>query len=199
VERGPLQLQFFFRPRREPATPSGVADGGRCKGLDAGLSTRAAELCAALGLSDLAGRVRVYWNGRMRSTAGRALWPEGVIELNPSLVEIAGEEVERTLRHELAHLVAYERNKRRRIRPHGPEWRRACEELGIAGETAGHRLPLPGRTMQRQWRYICPGCWEAIERVRRMRGRAACHACCRKHNRGRYDERFRFIEKRIGG
>jgi len=198
VERGPVQLQFFFRGGRKRISGGRAAGRAARKGLDRELSRRAAEHCLELGLSGLSGRVRVYWNGRMRSTAGRATWPEGAIELNPALEEISALEVERTLLHELAHLVAYERSGRRRIRPHGPEWRRACAELGIAGERAGHRLPLPARTMRPKWRYVCPGCWTAVERVRRMRGRTACYACCRRFNRGRYDERFRFIERRLG-
>jgi predicted SprT family Zn-dependent metalloprotease len=127
------------------------------------------------------------------------MWPEALVELNPALEEVAAEEVERTFLHELAHLVAYERAGNRRIKPHGPEWRRACAELGIPGERASHHLPLPTRQIKRKWRYICPGCWAAMERVRRMRGHVACYECCRRFSGGNYDSRFRFIEKRIGG
>lgn len=133
----------------------------------------------------------------MRSTAGRATWPAALIELNPALREIGSGEVERTFLHELAHLVAFERAGRRRIKPHGPEWRRACVELGIPGESASHRLNLPGRMIRRRWSYTCPHCGSRIERVRRMRGHIACWACCRDHGGGRYDERFRFIERRL--
>jgi predicted SprT family Zn-dependent metalloprotease len=120
-----------------------------------------------------------------------------VIELNPALRGIGPGEVERTLLHELAHLVAFERAGRRRIKPHGREWRRACRELGIPDESAGHRLELPSRTIRRRWAYICPACGVRLERVRRMRGHTACWACCRAHNGGDYDERFRFVEQRL--
>ncbi|MCH2063427.1 MAG: SprT-like domain-containing protein [Roseibacillus sp.] len=158
---------------------------------------RARSLCNQLGLPVLAAKVTVEWNPRMRSTAGRATWPDAVVEVNPALEDISESETERTFLHELAHLVAYERAGNRRIRPHGPEWRRACCDLGIPGERAGHSLPLPTRTMRRKWRYFCPGCWAVFDRVRRMRGASACYTCCLKHNRGDYDERFRFVEKRI--
>ena len=189
-----LQMQFSFN------------EAGRCrvpirpdlKGTDTSLSHRAASLCRDLSLEALASRVKVRWNTRMRSTAGRATWPDSEIELNPALEQISESEVDRTFLHELAHLVAYERAGNRRIRPHGPEWRRACCDLGIPGERAGHTLPLPTRTLRRKWRYFCPACWSIVERVRRMRGHSACYACCLKHNRGEYDERFRFVEKRIG-
>lgn len=177
--------------------PSHDGEADARAGRDTGLERRARAACESLELSALAARVEVHWNPRMRSTAGRATWPGALIELNPALREIGQSEVERTLWHELAHLVAFERAGRRKIRPHGPEWRRACRELGIAGESASHRLELPGRTMKRRWLYWCPACRVEVERVRRMRGHTACWACCRAHNGGDYDERFRFVEERL--
>ena len=193
VEKAVLQMQFSFEEteRREVRKPRFRS------GRDSGWTARARLLCAQLSLPGLAEKVVVKWNGRMRSTAGRATWPDAVVELNPALLEISTSETERTFLHELAHLVAYERAGNRRIKPHGPEWRRACCHLGIPGERAGHNLPLPSRTMRRRWRYFCPECWAVIERVRRMENCSACYACCLKYNRGEYDERFRFVEKRI--
>ena len=58
------------------------------------------------------------------------------MELNPRLKQLPvpqrASEIRRTLRHELAHLVAYVRAGRRRIKPHGEEWKQACKDLGIA-------------------------------------------------------------------
>jgi len=193
VEEATLQLQLSFR--------EGEKQEGRkqrqATGRDLELTNRARNISLELGLQSLSRKVTVRWNSRMRSTAGRATWPDAVVELNPALQAISREETERTFLHELAHLVAYERAGRRRIRPHGPEWRRACCELGIPGEKAGHNLPLPTRTIRRKWRYFCPGCWAVSDRVRRIRGTSACYTCCLKHNGGNYDERFRFVEKRI--
>ena len=134
----------------------------------------------------------------MRTTAGRAFWPDAMIELNPKLVEIAPEEVQRTLLHELAHLVAYTRAGRRRISAHGVEWQKACADLGIPGERATHSLPLPGRTMQKKWRYSCPACGEGFERVRKMKRYAGCYACCKDHNGGYYHKKFRLTETFLG-
>ena len=94
-------------------------------GGDLEMTNRARSICMGLGLAALARKVTVRWNPRMRSTAGRATWPDAVVEVNPALQEISEGETERTFLHELAHLVAYERAGKRRIRPHGPEWRRA--------------------------------------------------------------------------
>jgi predicted SprT family Zn-dependent metalloprotease len=99
-------------------------------------------------------------------------------------------EIDRTLRHELAHLLAHSRS-RRQILPHGPQWRRACCDLGIAGERAGHTLPLIGRALRRQFVYRCAHCQRHFPRVHRIRRATACLDCCQKFARGNYDERFR--------
>jgi predicted SprT family Zn-dependent metalloprotease len=152
-----------------------------------------------LQLEELADRIVVEWNPRMRSSAGRALWPDGLIQLNPRLPEISESEVRRTVLHELAHLIAYERHPHRRIKGHGREWQRACTEVGIPGEGATHQLALPTRTLRRQWRYECPECDQGFERVRRFKSAVACFECCRNSNGGFYHERYRLVERRITG
>ncbi|MGJ8676182.1 MAG: SprT-like domain-containing protein [Akkermansiaceae bacterium] len=164
----------------------------------------ATNICARrlreLSLENLAERVNVVWNSRMRSTAGRAFYADSKIELNPKLREISEDEVRRTLLHELAHLMAHERYGRgrfKKIAPHGLEWQAACAELGLAGETATHRLPLPRRSMTKKWRYSCPSCGEGFERVRRIKRASGCYNCCRTKNGGRYHREFRLVESAI--
>jgi predicted SprT family Zn-dependent metalloprotease len=147
--------------------------------------------------SKFAAQVSVVWNKRMRSTAGRAFWPECRVELNPKLVSISLDEVRRTLLHELAHLLAYHRCGRRRIAPHGVEWQQACADLGIPGESARHTLPLPKREQKKKWRYTCPSCNESIERVRQMKRYVACYTCCQKYNKGRYHKRFELVGEKL--
>ena len=152
----------------------------------------AASLLRALGAEKLAARLRVEWNWRMRTTVGRADFRRCLISLNPALQQFGPAEIDRTLRHELAHLLAQFRFcKRRRILPHGREWRNACCDLGIASEHAGHTLPLTGRELRRRFIYRCKKCQRDFSRVRRIRRATACLACCRKFARGNYDERFR--------
>ncbi|MEO1857472.1 MAG: SprT-like domain-containing protein [Rubritalea sp.] len=150
-------------------------------------------------LSDVAfaSKVKVEWNSRMRSTAGRAFWPEARVELNPRLISISLVEVRRTLLHELAHLLAYYRCGRRRIAPHGVEWQLACADLGIPGERATHSLPLPRQQQQKKWRYSCPRCGKGIERVRKMKRYVACYPCCQKYNGGRYKKEFLLVLEQI--
>lgn len=174
-------------PEPEPPRPS-VGETTE----DAELTDRCRQLLAELDLKGASGLIRVVWNTRLRSTAGYASYPAWRIELNPRLHEFEGQ-VDRTLKHELAHLVAYHRVGRKRIEPHGAEWRQACADLGIPDETARHRLPLPRREVSRNYTYVCPNCAFTAKRVRKFRRFTACHECCSKFNGGLYDGRFRFV------
>jgi SprT protein len=160
-------------------------------GPDTRLEEDARQMLLNLGIEDAVSRVKVLWNPRLKSTAGYAAYPSWRIELNPRLVAFDGQ-VDRTLKHELAHLIAYHRAGRRRIEPHGPEWRRACADLGIPGEAAHHRLPLPRSHRERKVHYQCPHCLVVVKRVRPFKRATACLSCCKTHNNGQYDERFRF-------
>ena len=182
-----LQLLFGFVRTPERNT---VGDDGL-----GGLADLAREHLKPLRLWRLVRDFRLHWNPRMRTTAGRATWPDGLVELNPALQDFGAVELERTLLHELAHLVAYERAGRRRIRPHGEEWQQACADLGIPGESASHRLALPG--VRARWLYTCPHCASSHHRVRRRRRPSACWPCCRTHSGGEYDDRFRFLEEAL--
>jgi predicted SprT family Zn-dependent metalloprotease len=182
-----------------------------------------------LGAGKLAREVRVEWNPRMKSAAGRADFREKLISLNPLLHDhgqgraenqfVAGkldclkqssltsavhvvsqqteqhavvhDEIDRTLRHELAHLLAQFRVGRRRIAPHGPEWRIACRDLGITDEVRCHNLPFATKAYPARFVYRCPNCRQEFPRVRRIRRAVACLTCCRRHNRGEFDSRFR--------
>ncbi len=173
------QLEFCFETTEVVPLPSARA-----------LQERATCLLRALEAETLAARLQVEWNDRMRTTVGRADFQRSLILLNPALQKFGPVEIDRTLRHELAHLLAHFRS-RRRILPHGWEWRKACSDLGIPGERAGHTLPLVGRALRRRFVYRCSSCQRRFPRVRRIRRVIACLACCRKFSKGRYDERFR--------
>ena len=160
------------------------------RGRDHALESQAHALLCALGAGKLAREIRVEWNPRLKTCAGRADYREKLISLNP-LLRDHGDEIDRTLRHELAHLLAQWRVGRRRIAPHGKEWRHACRDLGIADEARCHSLPFASTSFPRRYVYRCPNCKETFPRVRRIRRAIACLACCRKHNAGNFDPRFR--------
>lgn len=160
---------------------------------EAKLEATARALLARVGGERLAAVVRVRWNRRLRTTAGLAHTGQSLVSLNPRLIPFGMEEVDRTLRHELAHLLARFRSGRRRIEPHGPEWRQACADLGLAGEARCHDLPLPRVRMARRLLYRCRNCRAEVRRVRPFQRRVACLACCRMFSHGRYHERYRLL------
>ncbi len=150
----------------------------------------ARELLRSLGAKRIATELRVEWNSCLKTAAGRADHRQKLISLNPRLVEHPAE-IDRTLRHELAHILAQFRAGRRRISPHGSEWQQACRDLGIAGEKRCHTLPFPAKRYAPRFIYRCPNCRRDFPRVRKIKRTVACLACCRAHNRGEFDGRFR--------
>lgn len=174
----PEQLAFDFTTvAPSPAPEESIEEQGRA-------------ILRAAGAVALAETVIVRWEPRLQTAAGRADWRRRCVSLNPRLREHGAEEIDRTLRHELAHLLAHARAGRRRIQPHGPEWRAACHDLGIGGETRCHALPFPIRQRVRRLLYRCQSCGREFRRVRPFRRKTACLACCLAYNRGRYDSRF---------
>jgi len=150
----------------------------------------ARQLLCSLGAKRIATELRVEWNSRLQTAAGRADYRQKLISLNPRLFEHP-EEIDRTLRHELAHFLAQFRAGRRRISPHGSEWQQACRDLGIAGEKRCHMLPFPAKRHTPRFIYRCPNCQRDFHRVRKIKRTVACLACCRAHNGGEFDVRFR--------
>lgn len=190
-------MKFSFLENPGETTLAGKDESaahGDLKGVDRELTARCRDLVRLLALDDLMERLVVEWNPRMRSCAGRAFWPQGLIQINPRLASISEAEVQRTILHELAHLVAYERFPYRTIKSHGKEWRQACADVGIPGEKATHELSLPSRSHRRQWRYECPRCKSSFERVRRYKSAVACYDCCRKVTGGTFDPSFQLVE-----
>jgi SprT protein len=182
----PRQLDFVF-----PSKPTLVV-----LGRDSALEVRAREILGSLGAEALARKIHVEWNARLFSAAGRADSRRNLVSLNPRLREHDAGEIDRTLRHELAHLLAQFRAGRRRVPPHGPEWRRACLDLGIADEARCHTLPFPVKKRARRFLYRCSRCGKEFPRVRRIKRTVACLDCCRKFNRGKFDPkaRLRLVE-----
>jgi len=196
------QLEFAFRSTNLLFVgPPGVSPGelinesagkmpaGHTAGTAVLLKT-ARELLCSLGAKRIATELRVEWNSRLKTAAGRADYRQKLISLNPRLVEHPAE-IDRTLRHELAHILAQFRAGRRRISPHGPQWQQACCDLGIADEKRCHTLPFPTKSYAPRFIYRCPNCRRDFPRVRKIKRTVACLACCRAHNGGEFDGRFR--------
>ena len=195
----PEQLQLSFECSRPALSGRFLSrvHGDRAPWLQPGyaydvdLAKKAREILIGAGVSRIAGEVRVEWNARLKTCAGHVDYRRKLISLNPRLREHAFSEIDRTLRHELAHLLAQFRAGRRRILPHGPEWRAACHDLGIGYENRCHNLPFLRHERVRRFVYKCPNCLLNFPRVRRVRRAIACLACCRAHNRGKFHPKFR--------
>ena len=187
VERNDSAGQALRLPARQTATDAVAL---QLRGRDAGLETEASELLRSLGATRIATEIRVEWDPRLKTAAGRADYRQKLISLNPRLVEHPAE-IDRTLRHELAHILAQSRAGRRRISPHGPECQHACRDLGIADEKRCHTLPFPATRYAPRFIYRCPNCRRNFPRLRKIKRTVACLACCRAHNGGEFDVRFR--------
>jgi len=195
------QLEFAFQippvagidgpGRRGTFQATRVTDPGyKVTGRAVDLETTARDLLCSIGVNRIAAELRVEWNSRLKTAAGRADCRQKLISLNPRLREHPYE-IDRTLRHELAHILAQFRAGRRRISPHGPEWQQACRDLGIADEKRCHTLPFPAKRYAPRFIYRCPNCRRDFPRVRKIRRAVACLPCCRAHNGGEFDARFR--------
>ena len=82
------------------------------------------------------------WNARLRTTIGRAMLDDMVLELNPLLLGRNPEEMRGVVVHELAHLVTTSRYGLR-VPPHGDEWKSLMRAAGESTR-ATHNLDVEG-------------------------------------------------------
>src|SRR6266516_8165418 len=161
------QLEFAFRTVAASLwDASRFAQRSGYKASD--LERKARQLLCSLGAKRIATELRVEWNSRLKTAAGRADHRQKLISLNPRLVEYPAE-IDRTLRHELAHILAQFRAERRRISPRGSECQQTCRDLGIAGEKRCHTLPFPAKRYAPRFTYRCPNCQRDFPRVRKIK------------------------------
>jgi len=204
--------QFEFTPE-VPATPppsrreatiepsekavriplEGLLNLGSGKFADPKLIADCREWLLHLKLHALAEKVSVCWNRKLATTAGLAYHGDARIELNLQLLQFAPEEPLRTLKHELAHLIAHHRSGKKRIQPHGREWQRACGELGIPGEDRCHTLPFARRQVRKRHAYQCRNCGIVVPRVRPLARDSACYPCCKEYNRGAFNRDYQLV------
>lgn len=117
---------------------------------------QAAPLCAAHRARVPDPVVRFDLRGQ---AAGQAVWgrkQRPVLRFNLDIARRHREDfVERTVAHEVAHLVTAACHGR--TRPHGAEWRAVMAFLGIADATRCHDYALDesGVRRQRRWGYAC--------------------------------------------
>ncbi|MCR9246078.1 MAG: SprT-like domain-containing protein [bacterium] len=149
------------------------------------LQRRAVELFELWRVRDTA--VDVAYNRRLRTCAGRAFVENGLIELNPHVLEGAPEEVDGVLVHEAAHVAAW-RLFGNAAEAHGRHWR-ALMRLAGAPPDVTHDLPIPSRPSgtvgarhrsRRRFSYLrfCEACGDRQLLAAVRYGR--CHGCSRR-------------------
>lgn len=126
------------------------------------------------GVPDLASRVRVRFEPRLRRSLGRCRPADGRIALHPDLRESGL--LSEVLCHEAAHVAAHLLHGPG-AKPHGAEWRGLVE---AAGHPAAVRLRFgdapPPRRSTSTWVHRCPVC--QMERTaRRPVPVWRCRAC----------------------
>jgi SprT protein len=86
--------------------------------------------------------------GRFKRKAGQYQHKDRKIRISKYLLENHPEKVITTLKHELGHAIVMNRYQRKKIKPHGKEWRSVMSELGVDKPEVCHRLQLA------KYRYI---------------------------------------------
>ena len=138
------------------------------------LEQRAALLLAQWRVPDTA--VRVLWNERLTTTAGRAFLRNARIELNPTLLARAPDQLPMVMTHEAAHIAAF-RLFGANIPAHGRHWRSLMRMAGYAPDVT-HRIPVRGvRRGRRRFLYlrVCDTCGD--RRIHNAIRYGRCHGC----------------------
>ncbi len=138
------------------------------------LERRVADLLTQWRVTQAA--VRVVWNERLTTTAGRAFLRNGRIELNPTLLARAPDQLAMVLVHEAAHIAAF-RLFGPNIPAHGRHWRSLMALAGHVPEVT-HKIPLRSvRTGRPRYFYlrVCDACGDRTIQATIRYGR--CHGC----------------------
>jgi predicted SprT family Zn-dependent metalloprotease len=105
------------------------------------------ELWNAQNLRD---QITWRWNSRLRTTIGRAMLEDMVLELNPLLLGRNPQEMRGVVVHELAHLVTTKRYGFS-VNPHGAEWKSLMRASGESTR-ATHTLNVDGLRVKKSRR-----------------------------------------------
>lgn len=111
-----------------------------------------------------------------RTTAGMADFRQNAILLGAAVCKTEVD-IRATVRHEYAHLLAFDRAGRKGT-GHGPVWRQAMHDLGEP-PTVKHRLDCNRNVPRQIVTYTCQKCGAKIERRRRLpKSRIYYHLGC---------------------
>src|SRR5262249_40552601 len=149
-------------PNRGLATEAVALQCGRANDLQ----TKARELLRSLGANRIAAELRVEWNRRLKTAAGRADYRQKVISLHPRLMNYPERNGSSARQGPGSFGAEIRRKKPARISPSRRGVATGCRDLGIAGEKRCHTLPFPAKPCARRFIYRCPNCGRNFPRVR---------------------------------
>lgn len=117
------------------------------------------------------------------SVAGRAYYYEHMINLNSILLSENGQKfIDRTVAHEVAHLIAY-RVYGNRIRPHGREWASVMHTFGLEASRC-HNYDVTRTRRGKSYAYKCDCRVYQLSSIRHKRAldgtRYSCKSCHKK-------------------
>ena len=154
---------------------------------------------------------RIAWSRRLTRAAGNIEVRRKVIKLSvPLLIEAFGGDslfaptfvicgvpcespqsaLREILKHEMIHLWLHERGL---PSGHTTEFRAKARAIGQPKTRHAIDLPRP----RHGWLYTCAHCGHEFARRRRYSRAVACGLCCKKHNGGSFEARFKLRGKRI--
>ena len=139
--------------------------------------TAIAERCGrAWEIPDLARRVTIVYNPRLRTTLGRAMLEDNRVELNVHLLRAYPDELLVTVVHELAHLAV--RMLYGEVSPHGLEFKALMRAVNMPANTTHHLDTAGLKLQQRRYVYLhrCSDCGMMFI-ARKPRRNCYCRAC----------------------
>ena len=113
-------------------------------------------------LPELPYRVRIVFSSRLQSSLGRCSPSEGLIRLNPGLLEGAPAALREVVCHEAAHVATWLLYGRR-ARAHGTEWKELMRLAGYDARVRWAETSVPDAVRERRkppaiYVHSCPVC-----------------------------------------
>lgn len=131
--------------------------------------------------------IKVSWNSRMKTTAGRceySYYEETVeIKLNPKYIKFGKERVLGTFKHEVAHAISF---KNYRHKGHGKIFKSVCRNIGgtMNEQFAKNGYEDCGTSeyifSSYKYLYVCPKCDSSFKRKRRISKKVLSSHVCSK-------------------
>jgi len=154
------------------------------------LDQRVAAWSSIWQVPDLTRGLEIRVSSRLRRSLGRCDPRQGIVRLNPALLEVSPNWLIETLCHEVAHVAAF-RLHGPKIRPHGREWAALMTAAGFKAQARVLERSTPEAIRQRSqprrlYLHRCRVC-QARRVARRPVRRWLCRRCVEAGLPGRLD------------